>query len=131
MLAPKKKEKYSIQPFYVPIYEGFSYKESCTQPKGFDPNTSTLVPGDPSLPLRRCHGRGFPLVRDSEAVYSSKALWRSRLAVIIQLIGYEPSSPVTPLLAPWNEGIRTWEEYLDISHTGSRSLPGEAEKGQY
>ena len=57
--------------------------------KGFDPNTSTQLPGDPQLLLRHCQGSNFPLACDSEAVYSSKALWRSRLAVIIQLMGYE------------------------------------------
>lgn len=43
-----------------------------------------------------CHCyRGFPLACDG-----SKALWRSRLAVIIQLMASEHSGSVTPLRAP-------------------------------
>lgn len=35
--------------------------------------------------LLQCrHGQDFPLTSNSEAVYSTKALWRSTLAVIIQ-----------------------------------------------
>lgn len=55
--------------------------ETFTGTKTFDLNESLL--------LR--HRQDFPLRRDSEAIYSSKALWRSMLAVIIQLIGYERS----------------------------------------
>ena len=57
---------------------------------------STQVPGGPKAMLQHCPGCNFPLVWDSEAVYSSKALWRSGLAVIIQLMGYDQSRPVTP-----------------------------------
>lgn len=77
-----------------------------------------------SLLLRHCHGPDFPLTRDSEAVYSTKALWRSTLAVIIQ-------RPAAPLLTPWTEGMRGQEEHWDISHSGSKRLPGEGEKGRY
>lgn len=82
---------------------------------------------------RACHcdtatACDFPLVCDGVAVYSSKALWRSRLAVIIQLIGYEQSGPVTPLRAPRTEGIRIQEERLDISHTGVERFPEDGTK---
>lgn len=76
----------------------------CTTTKGFDLNCS--------LPLQHCHGQDFPLTGDSEAVYSSKALWRSVLAVIIQLTGSEQSRPARPFLPPWTEGIRRQEEHL-------------------
>lgn len=39
-----------------------------------------------SLLLQYRHGQDFPLTGDSEAVYSTKTLWRSTLAVIIQLV---------------------------------------------
>lgn len=94
--------------------------------KGFDLNTSTQVPGDPRLLLlRHCYYRDFPLVCDGRAVYSSKALWRNKLAVIIQVIGYEQSRSVTPLQAPWTVQIRSQQEHLDIIHAGSERLPRE------
>lgn len=82
----------------------------------FDSNWPEYVHPGPQwlepLPLWHWHSRDFPLVCDSAAVYSSEALWRSRLAVIIQLIGYERSRPVTPLLAPRTERIRSQKERL-------------------
>lgn len=72
----------------INLHEGF------TGTKTFDLNESLL--------LRHRHRQDFPLTRDSEAIYSTKALWRSMLAVIIQLIGYEESSnAIAALLTPW------------------------------
>lgn len=51
-----------------------------------DLNTSIQLPGDPRLLLQHRGGRNFPLVWNRGAVYSSKALWSSMLAVIIQLV---------------------------------------------
>ena len=53
---------------------------------------------------------GCPRAGDSEAVYSSKALWRSVLAVIIQLTGSEQSRSARPLLPPRTTGLRRQEE---------------------
>ncbi|CAB1417161.1 unnamed protein product [Pleuronectes platessa] len=75
------------------------------------------VHGHKSPVTRAC--RGFPLECGSSAVWSSKALWRRRLAVIIQLTGSEPSRTVTPLLAPGSEPIRGLEEGPGVSHAPS------------
>lgn len=72
----------------INLYEAF------TETKTFDLNESLL--------LRHRHRQDFPLSRDSEAIYSTKALWRSMFAVIIQLIGYEESSnAIAALLTLW------------------------------
>lgn len=53
------------------------------------------------LPRHR-HRQDFPLMRDSGAIYSTGALWRRMLAVIIQLIGEEKSRPaIAALLTLW------------------------------
>lgn len=49
--------------------------ETFTGTKTFELNESLL--------LRHRHRQDFPLTRDSKAIYSTKALWRSMLAVII------------------------------------------------
>lgn len=92
-----------------------------------DLNTSTRVPRDPGPLPGRCRGHNFPLVWDRGAVYSSKAPWRSMLAVIIQLIGYEWCRPVTPLPAPCSGQITSQEERLPalILVTLPASVPSE------
>lgn len=69
-----------------------------------------------------CHCGDCPLAHDSEAINGSEALWRSGLAVIIQL---EAGLSYLSFLALWTEGIKRQEECSVISHTGSHRLPGE------
>lgn len=70
------------------------------------------------LPWQHCRCHCCNFVWDS-----SKALWRSRLAVIIQLLWQ--SRPVTPLLSPRAEGIISQEE-LDVSQQAYQQSDGSA-----
>lgn len=77
--------------------------------RGVDTSTSTQVPSDPSLTLRHYHSRDFPLVCHGGAVHTSKALWRSTLAVVIQLMSRAGLSHASwPLGLSESEARRVW-----------------------
>lgn len=68
--------------------------------KDLTQNANARVPGDLSLVLRHQRGPDCPLTCDSEDINRCEGLWRSRLAVIIQMKDYEKGRAVTPPAGP-------------------------------